>query len=121
MRVILAVHVEQGVRYLLVDWEGHKVPTWIPDTGTLQHTYSTEGLTDREDDDEVFRREVGPEAYTLYAGELRHIICCDPCENDPDHKDEWDLRLYVDASTHGNVRDSLCAPGFHTLTAIAVV
>lgn len=39
--------------------------------------------------------------YTMHTGELRPLSCCNRCDN---VEDGIDYRLYVDASTYGNVR-----------------
>ncbi|KZV63693.1 SET domain-containing protein [Peniophora sp. CONT] len=98
---VLAAHVVSGVKHLLIDWEGHKVPTWIPDDPSVTHEYSCTSLRNVDDDDEEFMRDVGPESFIMYAGDLRAIACHGECETDPGHKDGLDGRVYVDASRYG--------------------
>lgn len=100
---VLAAHLVDGHRHLLIAWEGHKVPTWIPDNGTVKHKYTCAELLERPDDDEEFQKPVSPMNYALLMGELRPLLCCEQCTQDPDHKDGLDYRVYIDASRLGNV------------------
>lgn len=100
---VLAAHTVNGKRYILIDWEGHKGPTWQLDEGRVAHSYTCENLREYKDEDPECQRDIGPEAYTLYAGSLHNFDCCCGCRDPTKHKDGWDLRLYVDASRRGNV------------------
>lgn len=100
---VLAAHVVSNHKHLLIDWVGHKAPTWIPDSGEVKHSYECTELKESKDDSPEFSRVIGPESYMLYVGDLRPFKCCEDCRTDRAHKDGWDYRLYVDASRVGNV------------------
>lgn len=97
-----------GVKQILVDWEGHFVPTWTDDDGRVSHNISYAQLRpDLADDDREFVEEIGPEAYGIYCGSLRPVECCTQCTNE--NQDGLDYRVLVDASRTGNVRHICCS------------
>lgn len=99
---VLAVQLVDGVKKILIDWEGHFVPTWIDDDGRVEHDLDYAKLrTDLAVDTMDFQKDIGPEAYTIYCGCMMPIECCSRCSRKK--QDGLDLRMFVDASTYGNV------------------
>lgn len=104
---VLAAHVVNGKKHILIDWEGHTIPTWQPDDGTVPHSLTCATLrSDLKDDDREFSSKVGPETYALFAGSFNALYCCDPCTIEDN--DGWNYQVYVDASRFGNVRSLHC-------------
>lgn len=98
---VLAAHVVNGQKYLLICWEGHTVPTWAKDDGDLIHELTCESILDLQDDTEEFQKHIGPEAYGMSSGRLNSRYCCAGCAQEG--RDGFDYRVYIDASVKGNV------------------
>lgn len=107
VRRVLAAHIVEGTKHILVEWAGHSVPTWEIDCGDIKHNLSCDHL-DKEVSDEslAFQEKLGPDAYTAFGGDLEELECCsDGACNDVVHG--FDYRAYYDASEKGTVSSSV--------------
>lgn len=66
----------------------------------MNQPISVAGLADDADLD-AEPETAAPSFYSMHTGDLRPLSCCKSCD---DVVDGMDYRLYVDASTYGNVR-----------------
>ncbi|VDC00227.1 unnamed protein product [Peniophora sp. CBMAI 1063] len=107
VRRVLAAHVIDGTRHILVNWAGHSVPTWEIDDGEIKHNLSCAHL-DKEVSDEslAFQEKLGPDVYTAFGGDLEELDCCsDATCNVLVHG--LDYHTYYDASEKGTVSCSV--------------
>lgn len=104
---VLAAYVDKdNNKQLLVKWNGHRVPTWRQDNGTITHALTCEVLAPIAPDDAPDSLlTMGPEAYRMMGGFLSPLQCCALCVANEKKHEGLDYRLYVDASLRGNVSD----------------
>lgn len=117
---VVAAHVLQdNEKHVLVVWEDHSVPTWIPDNPDLTHALECTDLrSDLADDTADFQKDVGPEAYIMCAGHVNKVACCADCTQE--NNEGRDARVYVDASGPANV-SSATLPARRCLTPFPVL
>ena len=99
---VLALHIAEGQKYVLIDWANHTIPSWHVDNGEIAHKLTGDNLEgDLSDESSDFQQTCSPAAYTAFSGDLAPLRCCSTCENEV--LDCFDYRLYIDASGPSNV------------------
>lgn len=94
---VLAAFMSGKNKSILVDWEGHRVPTWHLDEGVIKHNLTCANLKpDLSADSEEFQKACGVDKYVSFAGHLETLVGGDNAVG-------FENRLYIDASEKGNV------------------